>query len=133
MKMLISLTTAALLFVGTCEETGPTFSVGDAFTLNLNTDYQAIDAKLQVRFTEVSEDSRCPRGTNCVWEGQAKVNLLVNGDPVTLILQEGEPALAEHVHAGHRFIAQGLTPYPVADTEFDASTYALKLLVQKLP
>lgn len=33
--------------------------------------------KLTVKFVSVVEDSRCPEGATCVWQGNAKISLLV--------------------------------------------------------
>jgi len=34
-------------------------------------------SKLKIRFVEVTEDSRCPPGTQCIWAGNAKIRLEV--------------------------------------------------------
>jgi hypothetical protein len=45
-----------------------------------------------VQFAAVEEDSRCPQGTTCVWEGRARVRLIVAGAPVVLTIPPGGPA-----------------------------------------
>ena len=46
-------------------------------------------AGVAVRFDEVVEDSRCPEGVTCVWEGRAKARLDVAGTPVVLTAPHG--------------------------------------------
>ena len=45
-----------------------------------------------VQFAAVEEDSRCPQGTTCVWEGRARVRLVVGGAPVVLTVPHGGEA-----------------------------------------
>lgn len=62
-----------------------TFIVGFAQTIQARTDHeiklQVNEQKsinkndLTVQFVSVLEDSRCPEGTNCIWAGNAKVQL----------------------------------------------------------
>jgi hypothetical protein len=35
-------------------------------------------SRLKIKFLNVVEDSRCPRGTQCIWAGNAKVKLRVS-------------------------------------------------------
>lgn len=54
---------------------------------------------LSVKFVNVAEDSRCPVGVECIWAGQAKIELeirLQGNKPysITLISQEGRDDLA---------------------------------------
>lgn len=69
-----------------------------------------------VQFAAVEEDSRCPRGVSCVWEGRARVRLVVGGTPVVLTIPHGgppredEPAVA--TQGGVRVEVLALHPYP---------------------
>lgn len=62
------------------------------------------------------EDSRCPLGVHCVWEGVVVVTLEITAEgaepvPVKLALRPG--AESEPVDArDHRFILQDVDPYP---------------------
>jgi len=38
-------------------------------------DQKTVAKRLTIRFLEVTDDSRCPEGTTCVWAGNAKVKL----------------------------------------------------------
>ena len=41
---------------------------GEIITVKVENEAKAAKSKLTVRFTELVEDSRCPKGTNCVWD-----------------------------------------------------------------
>ncbi len=69
-----------------------------------------------VRFAAVEEDSRCPENTTCVWEGRARVRLLVAAEPVVLTLPHGGAAQAdepaEATLAGLTVEVLALRPFP---------------------
>ena len=71
---------------------------------------------LAVRFVAVAEDSRCPTGMSCVWEGRARVRLVVGGTPALLTVPHGGPASADEpvsVSVGGRTVSvTALHPYP---------------------
>jgi hypothetical protein len=56
-------------------------NLGRAFTLGGGGAVMAryAPAKLRVAFVGIVNDSRCPKGANCVWEGDATVRFLING------------------------------------------------------
>ncbi|MEM6325875.1 MAG: hypothetical protein AAF791_02035 [Bacteroidota bacterium] len=52
-------------------------ATGEPFTLALGESVEVAGHSL--RFVDVAEDSRCPIGATCVWEGRAKVTLSASG------------------------------------------------------
>ncbi len=68
-----------------------------------------------IRFVSVVEDSRCPQGTTCVWEGRAKVAVEIDGTPITLTVPYGSQRDEEPSSLETGMIAVevvGLDPYP---------------------
>lgn len=65
-----------------------TLAVGGLFTVEaqsgqqqkvkINTQKKFSRSNLTVRFVELIEDSRCPKGTQCVWAGNAKIKIEVS-------------------------------------------------------
>jgi hypothetical protein len=134
MKILIGFFSLALLLAGQCQEKSDyTFELGEPFTLVADLTYRAESADLQIGQFRVSEDSRCPRGVTCAWEGQSIVNMIVNNQPLSLTLQAGDPSLAVKTVGDYRFEAQKLEPYPADGKSIDPAAYVLTLLVQKIP
>lgn len=89
---------------------------------------------VKVSFLQMVEDSRCPTGTVCVWEGQAVVSLQAvapggTAEPFTLTLRAGDEALATKVVAGHRFTVIDLVPHPDPRIRIDPSKYTVTLRV----
>ena len=52
-----------------------TVKLDNFFELKLNQSVVVTDNDLKLTFTGVTEDSRCPKFTNCIQEGQVKVAL----------------------------------------------------------
>src|SRR4051812_1778266 len=51
------------------------FSAGQSHVSLRQGDQKTVAKRLTVHFLEVTDDSRCPEGTTCIWAGNAKVNL----------------------------------------------------------
>ncbi|MDD5510387.1 MAG: hypothetical protein PHI12_06240 [Dehalococcoidales bacterium] len=91
---------------------------------------------LSVKFLEVVEDSRCPRGVTCIWTGRIAVIVELthagSSDRLTLT----EPGLTDEYskesHQGYELAFQ-VTPYPQAAEEIPTSAYRLHLIIRKLP
>lgn len=130
MKAILLLFSLSMLLANACDDTA-TFPLGESFTLSPEQELVNKSAAMTIKWLEVSEDSRCPKNTNCVWEGQAKVNLLVNGDPLTLTLRKGKPEEAQALVEGYIFTAESLSPYPEGE-KIDPATYRLQLIVSSL-
>jgi len=106
-------------------ETGVPFdaTLGSSFRL---VDGESVEELGTLRFEAVTEDSRCPTGVDCVWEGEATVQIsLYSGEGATqaktltlpgmrhdaLDLSEAPAA----VHNRMRVHLLQLRPYPRAD------------------
>ena len=62
-------------------------SLDQAFTLRGGQQAVISGENLRLRFTEVLEDSRCPKQVECFWTGQARIAVLVqqgHGEPTTV-------------------------------------------------
>ncbi len=89
-------------------------------------------AGLEIAFTKVAADSRCPRGERCIWEGSATVHLDVTG-------ADGRRELVLHTSTGSGPVAApygawwirlvSLEPYPVSGGVIEARAYVATLQV----
>ncbi len=86
-----------------------------------------------IQFTELVEDSRCPRGTQCIWAGQVTVSInILKGDEVlktiNLTLRPGAENLKSKIFKNRLFSLLEVTPYPsIHKTGF--KEYAVRLQV----
>jgi hypothetical protein len=96
---------------------------------------------LTIEFKEIIYDRRCPRLLECLWEGMAKVKLLVTLpglDPATAMVgikPSGDaniyPELAAHV-GEYRFNLAELAPYPIDDQPIPHENYSAILEVTRI-
>lgn len=79
------------------------------FKIGLHQKLGLAGTNLAVEFAEVVEDSRCPRGVVCVWEGTSiiKLNVYDNGDLDSIELEYDSKTVY-----GYSFRFVGLKPYP---------------------
>ena len=84
-----------------------------------------------VSFIRVVEDSRCPTGVNCVWEGDATVEVGVQtvGLPERLQLHTNDRFAQEATARGLRVRLKFLEPYPKADRPVSPGDYRVVLSV----
>lgn len=87
---------------------------------------------LAVTFEKVVEDSRCPTGTTCIWEGDAVVRLGLRGARAatgTLDLHAQMPSQREGAFQNYRVRIVQLVPWPKDGTGIPASQYVATLVV----
>ncbi|MFT4759029.1 MAG: hypothetical protein ACI9XO_000170 [Paraglaciecola sp.] len=127
MKNLTSLFFAVMLFSMTSCDTKKAQEDTDTVdynTVQLDAPFKMTQKKgvkfenddLKITFDNISEDSRCPEGTTCVWEGQVKVNLTVktkNGSEKVEILRKGKQKENAIQQIGtHTIYLMAVNPYP---------------------
>ena len=87
--------------------------------------------ELQVTFVGVSEDSRCPTDTTCVWAGEVNVKLalkLGTQAPVENEILEGRATLIEP----YRITVTRVLPEPVSTKKIQPNEYRINLIVVKI-
>lgn len=89
-----------------------------------------------ITFTEVAQDSRCPEGANCIWQGNAKVFLQVEqaeSPPATLFIDVTETADGQadiYIYDLYLQLKQ-LQPTPPNDGQIEDNQYMIELLIDK--
>ncbi|MDC8770229.1 hypothetical protein [Roseateles albus] len=87
-------------------------------------------AGLRIGFEGVSADSRCPKGEQCIWAGDATVRVWLQQGTGPKELRELNAAegLAQTAYAyGYALRLLSLAPYPVSGKAIAASDYVLTL------
>lgn len=92
---------------------------GDIIYFNEGENKFLKEYQMNVTFSTISEDSRCPEGVNCIWAGVAVANVLVMGTstrPVTLSLATTDNAGRNYFKSaefnGYTISLAEVTPYP---------------------
>jgi hypothetical protein len=97
-------------------------------------DHVVIDGRLSLSFTAVVEDSRCPTDVQCVWEGQATVEVAASAvglEPATLGLSTHPDFGSVATYDGAAIELLDLLPYPTS-TGLDGP-YEVLLRVSHVP
>ena len=97
--------------------------LGDNIEIRLGSTIEIPDDSTHVKFTDVTSDSRCPTGAQCVWAGEAVVQFTVgNSQQVSLTL--GADASKATVIVGMKqFTLVALKPYPKVNESIDKGDY----------
>lgn len=95
---------------------------------------QSIEIKaehLQVKFTFVLEDSRCPKGEQCISQGNGKIELeLGKGDNhLTSVSLNTSSSPQEAAYGGHTVRLVALNPYPTINKVIHPDDYVATLVV----
>lgn len=110
----------------TSNPTGP--KLGEEFEFKYGQTVQIQDQNLTIEFTSVIEDSRCPEGAICIWEGNAKITIQVNAKEHTLNTTL-EPKEIED--SEFRIKLLSVSPYPKLNEEIKLVDYRIKLVIVK--
>ncbi len=107
-------------------ETSITASPGQAFDIKVGQEASIFSQQLSLKFLSVSEDSRCPQGTNCIWEGNGKVNIQLTSQGQTSDTVELNTAMSlpsEATYLNYNISLLDLQPYPLAGRAIQQSEY----------
>lgn len=107
--------------------------IDEEFNLKLGESAIVQSHGIVLKFKSVNDDSRCPIGAVCVWEGNATVVLELknsNGDTLTSNLNTSiEPKKVDF--SSLIIVLKSLSPYPNLDTAINPEDYTATLLVKK--
>jgi len=115
-----------------CGATG--VSLGQEFSLRIGESAFIKGEDLSIKFIKVVEDSRCPRGVECVWAGRVvcEVEITYRGSLHTVTLTQ--PGLTDWPPAeslDKYSIAFQVEPYPDIDKQILEDDYQLVLTITK--
>jgi hypothetical protein len=88
----------------------------------------ALPDALTLTFEAVVEDSRCPTGTDCVWEGDAAVRVRLDERgkaPATYVLHTSGRFQQAFEHAGVQVRLVKVAPHPAANAPIRPQDYRI--------
>ena len=121
-----------LFTISACGNDG--VSIGEEFSLHIGESASVRGEELQISFLEVTEDSRCPRGVTCIWEGRVSclVEITYRGSLDSIVLTEPGLASFPHEQSFQEYkLVYHIEPYPQAGTEIAEEEYQLHLKISK--
>lgn len=110
--------------------------LGREFKLRAQHQVMLHGESLQIKFVAVKEDSRCPADVQCVWAGNAAVQVEVGirgrGKRSLVLNTNNRPSLdGENQYRGYKFKLVDLNPYPRSSQNIAPRDYVVTLLVSK--
>lgn len=105
----------------------------ETITLNVGKQKTAKKSRLKIKFLEVTEDSRCPTGVNCIWAGNAKVKVKIIGARSSKEFEfNTNMGPKGDTFEGWAITIDELTLAPHADKPVDPKSYKAKFTVTRL-
>ncbi len=126
-------TLVVAVMLGACRggaPTAPTVPVNSAFTMQPGQAVDVAGSDLRLTFVRVTRDSRCPTNVNCIWAGNAAVEIEARrpGATETIVLNTLDGA-TEGVAGSNRIRLLSVMPVPVTTQPITASDYRVTLMV----
>ena len=117
--------TAILLFAAFTFTTGQVIAQpGRSVSVHVHTEKKVSNTGIRVKFLEMVEDSRCPRDTNCVWAGNAKIKIQVSKGSKSQIMElNTNTPTKDNRFAGYEFAVGKLTPEPESNVRINRNGY----------
>lgn len=129
--LVVAVTTLALVTAGSVSA-APKARLGREFTLRVGQTAVIAGEQLSVTFASVTEDSRCPTGVMCFWEGNAQIAVVVSkprDEPETLLLNTNSSFPTSGTYFGYSVTLVHLDPYPSANRPIPQRRYRATLVV----
>jgi hypothetical protein len=108
--------------------------LGDTVTISYNECLCDPEKQIYVCLDTVLNDSRCPTGVQCFWEGNATVRFRfskINDKPVLFELNTHKGYTWSTIISGYRFTLTELKPYPVRNNRIEQKEYKAELVIEK--
>ena len=86
--------------------------LGEDIEIRLGTTVEIPDDSTRVRFTDVTSDSRCPTGAQCIWAGEAVALFTVGNNQQVSLTLGADASKATVIVRDKQFTIVALKPYP---------------------
>jgi hypothetical protein len=111
----------------------PAPELGRPVTLATGESASFDSGKISVRFVAVAEDSRCPKNEQCVWAGNARVELEVTagGSGARTIALDTNKGTRDAEIEGYAVSLEDVAPLPVSGRGIAPEQYRVTLVVRR--
>jgi len=120
----------ALIIAGCALPSNSTGAVENELVLQYGESKNLPREDIRVTFEKVLEDSRCPVGVTCVWEGNAKIRLALLELDIGSVGELNSNRKIDPdslVFAGYTIRIKSLDPYPIDGVSIDSMDYRVTL------
>lgn len=118
-----------------CQSTEGTIktSLNQEFSMAIGQTTELQDEQLTIKFEGIQEDSRCPRGAMCIWQGRVSAILQVSDGNDSLKMVLTDPGLSDQygrsTYKKYEFTSH-VQPYPDLGKEISSGDYRVLLTVR---
>lgn len=135
-KNILSVLFLSLIIISGCSDNpvAPNVTLNNDFNIKYGESVYIPEENISITFEEVVEDSRCPLGVMCFWEGTAEIKLMIRQrneeliDTVQTYLPQKIISIGE-INNSYLFQVKKVEPYPKWKETIDKSDYILTLNV----
>lgn len=125
-----------LLYFSGCSIPGNSNSdLNEEFTLSFGKMVTISTENLELKFKDVIEDSRCPKGAICVWQGRViceiEIGQLGHRNEILLTQSGLMSEFTNEQHGIYNFLFK-VDPYPQTGKHINKTQYRLRMIVEKL-
>lgn len=112
----------------------PSYELGQQIHIKYDETVIIKSEGLSVKFSKVTEDSRCPSDVTCIWAGRAVVVVSISRDgnelgELTLAKGAGDEELSTGSIGGYSIKLMNVSPYPISTQEIKLSQYVIIVIV----
>jgi hypothetical protein len=111
-------------------------SLGNEFSLAVGQAVELEGEQLTVQFEGVRDDSRCPKGATCIWQGRVTAVIRISSKGQSTELALTGPGLSDErgqADYGQYEITSRVEPYPELGRQIESRDYRLFLTVREQP
>ena len=128
MRLTSSIAVTAILLLSACRTDGGTAPIDSDFTLRDGQLLSVEESGVHIRLLGVPEDSRCAQDVQCVWSGNAVVELEVRaGSAIDTLALNTHVGLKEAIVGEYLIRLIGLAPTPISTRPIEQSEYRVTL------
>lgn len=120
-----------ILLVGGCKKDAIdklSYTMGTPFQLAIDQTAECVCGAPTITLRDI-EDSRCPVYVDCVWEGEVKAVMEINGVETTLGLSPNAAVPSSANVNGYIVELRAVTPHPLAANDIPDKDYRVELVV----
>ncbi len=118
---------ALLLTACGVDTTSP--ALGENIDMRLGSSVQIPGDTASVQFTDVTADSRCPTGVQCVWAGEAVTLFTVGANEQHSLTLGADASKATVIAHGYQLTLVALKPYPTSTATPVQSDYVATIRI----
>lgn len=111
-----------------------TFKLDEVFDLKMNNTARLENGDLNLTFSSV-QDSRCPKGANCIQEGDIKISLIVTSGTESKTLdftrKASQTGNVTQSFGSYKIQWLDVSPYPEVNKTVKQEEYKIKLAVRQ--